>query len=101
MTGRNLLWLVLGVVGAPLLIEGSGGCGFQGTALPIDDNAYTCGCRCDANPVTKTVKIAVNSDDAEQDGASVRLGGNHLHLGINIVRLRFTPLGIPPPPPPP
>src|SRR5262245_3454080 len=95
MTARNLLWLALGTVGLPLLIEGNGGCGFQGTALPIKDNAYTCGCRCDASPVTKTVRIAANSDDAEQDGASVRLGGNDLHLGTNIVGLRFIGVGIP------
>src|SRR5262249_32471237 len=96
MTARNLLWLVLGTVGLPLLIEGSNGCGFQSqAAAPIDDNAYTCGCRCDASPVTKTVKIAVNSDDAEQDGANIRLGGNDLHLGTNIVGLRFIGVGIP------
>ena len=95
MTARNLLWLVLGIVGLPLLIEGTGGCGFQATALPIDDNAYTCGCRCDASPVTKTVTIVANSDDAEQDGSNVRLGGNDLHLGPNIVGLRFVNVGLP------
>src|SRR5262249_28250291 len=66
MTARRLLWLVLGTVGLPLLIEGSNGCGFHSSAAsPIDDNAYTCGCRCDAAPVTKTVTIAPNSADAE------------------------------------
>src|SRR5262249_20014430 len=97
MTGRNLLWLVLGTVGLPLLIEGSNGCGFQSEpfSTPIKDNAYTCGCHCDAAPVTKTVRIAVSSDDAEQDGANVTLGGNDLHLGTNIVGLRFTGVGIP------
>jgi hypothetical protein len=96
MTTRKLLWLVLGTVGLPLLIEGSNGCGFHGPALsPIDDNAYTCGCRCDAPPVTKTVTIAANSDDAEQDGANVRLGGNDLHIGPDIVGLRFVNVGIP------
>src|SRR5262249_80629 len=81
-----------------LLIEGSSGCGFQSEpfpSAPIDDNAYTCGCHCDASPVTKTVRIAANSDDAEQDGANVRLGGNDLHLGTNIVGFRFTAVGIP------
>src|SRR5262245_62954810 len=96
MTARNLLWLVLGVVGVPLLIEGGNGCGFQSPAAPpVDDNAYTCGCRCDAAPVTKTVTIAANSDDAEQDGTNVRLGGNDLHIGPNIVGLRFVNVGIP------
>src|SRR5262245_35319497 len=96
MTVRNLLWLALGVVGLPLLIEGSNGCGFQSSAaFPIDDNAYTCGCRCDASPVTRTVTIAANSDDAEQDGTDVRLGGNDLHLGTNIVGLRFVNVGLP------
>src|SRR5262245_26688130 len=95
MTVRNLLWLVLGIVGLPLLIEGSNGCGFQATALPIADNAYTCGCHCDASPVTKTVRIAASTDDAEQDGANVLLGGNDLHLGTNIVGLRFIGVGIP------
>src|SRR5262249_29773831 len=96
MTARNLLWLVLGVVGVPLLIEGSNGCGFHSPAAsPIDDNAYTCGCRCDAAPVTKTVTIVANSDDAEQDGANVRLGGNDLHIGPDIVGLRFVNVGLP------
>src|SRR4029077_13293346 len=91
MTARSVLWLVLGLVGLPFLIEGSGGCGFSSQALPIDDNAYTCGCHCDATPVTKTVTIVANSDDAEQDGngSNVHLGGNDLHLGANIVGLRF------------
>ena len=96
MTARNLLWLVLGVVGVPLLIEGSNGCGFHSQAsAPIDDNAYTCGCRCDAAPVTKTVTIVANSDDAEQDGANVRLGGNDLHIGPDFVGLRFVNVGLP------
>jgi hypothetical protein len=29
MTVRSFLWLVLGIVGLPLLIEGSNGCGFH------------------------------------------------------------------------
>ena len=96
MTTRSLLWLVLGLVGVPFLIEGSGGCGFQSQAsAPIDDNAYTCGCRCDATPVTKTVTIVANTDDAEQDGANVRLGGNDLHIGPDIVGLRFVNVGLP------
>ena len=98
MTGRNLLWLVLGVVGLPLLIEGSNGCGFQSDpfpSTPIDDNAYTCECSCDAAPVTRTVTIAANTDDAEQDGANVRLGGNDLHIGPDFVGLRFVNVGLP------
>src|SRR5262245_36594243 len=98
MTARSFLWLVLGIVGLPLLIEGNSACGFQSEpfpSAPIDANAYTCGCHCDASPVTKTVRIAANSDDAEQDGANVRLGGNDLHLGTNIVGFRFTDVGIP------
>ena len=96
MTTKKLLWLVLGATGLPLLIEGSNGCGFQSPgASPIDDNAYTCGCRCDAAPVTKTVTIVANSDDAEQDGANVRLGGNDLHIGPDIVGLRFVDVGLP------
>src|SRR5262245_58425688 len=96
MTTKKLLWLVLGAIGLPLLIEGSNGCGFQSPAAPpVDDNAYTCGCRCDAAPVTKTVTIVANSDDAEQDGTNVRLGGNDLHIGPNIVGLRFVNVGIP------
>ena len=94
MTARSSLWLVLGIVGLPFLIEGSNGCGFQSQASgPIDDNAYTCGCRCDAAPVTKTVSIVANTDDAEQDGANVRLGGNDLHIGPDIVGLRFVNAG--------
>src|SRR5262249_5581916 len=96
MTTRKLLWLVLGTVGLPLLIEGGNGCGFSSPAAsPIDENAYTCGCRCDAPAVTKTVTIAANSDDAEQDGANVRLGGNDLHIGPDIVGLRFVNVGLP------
>jgi hypothetical protein len=96
MTARDLLWLVLGTVAVPLLIEGGNGCGFQSpAAAPIDDNAYTCGCRCDAAPVTKAVRIVANSDDAEQDGSDVRLGGNDLHIGPNVVGLRFVNVGIP------
>src|SRR5262245_17334957 len=95
MTARNFLWLALGTVGLPLLVQGNAGCGFTATALPIDDNAYTCGCRCDASPVTKTVRIVANSDDAEQDGTNVRLGGNDLHIGPNIVGLRFVDVGLP------
>ncbi len=96
MTARNLLWLVLGAVGVPLLIEGNYGCGFHSQAsAPVDDNAYTCGCRCDAAPVTKTVTIVANTDDAEQDGANVRLGGNDLHIGPEIVGLRFVNVGLP------
>jgi hypothetical protein len=81
----------------PFLIEGTGGCGFQATAQSVDDNAYTCGCRCDASPVTRTVTIVANSDDAEQDGngSNVHLGGNDLHLGANIVGLRFVNVGLP------
>ena len=96
MTARSSLWLVLGIVGLPFLIEGSNGCGFQSQAsAPIDDNAYTCGCRCDAAPVTKTVTIVANTDDAEQDGANVRLGGNDLHIGPDFVGLRFVNVGLP------
>src|SRR5262249_35486119 len=96
MTTRKLLWLVLGTVGLPLLIEGGNGCGFSSPPTsPVEDNAYTCGCRCDAAPVTKTVTIAANSDDAEQDGTNVRLGGNDLHIGPDIVGLRFVNVGIP------
>ena len=96
MTARSFLWLVLGLVGLPLLIEGSDGCGFHSEpSAPIDDNAYTCGCRCDAAPVTKTVTIVANTDDAEQDGANVRLGGNDLHIGPDIVGLRFVNVGLP------
>ena len=64
-------------------------------AAPIDDNAYTCGCHCDAAPVTKTVTIVANTDDAEQDGANVRLGGNDLHIGPDFVGLRFVNVGLP------
>ena len=96
MTARSVLWLVLGIVGVPFLIEGTGGCGFSSSpAAPIDDNAYTCGCRCDAIPVTKTVTIVAASDDAEQEGINVRLHGNELHLGPNIVGLRFVNVGLP------
>jgi len=96
MTARGFLWLVLGTVGVPLLIEGSGGCGFQSqpASTPINDNAYTCGCQC-GTPATKTVTIAAASDDAEQDGSNVRLGGPDLHLGGSLVGLRFTNVGIP------
>jgi hypothetical protein len=96
MTARSFLWLMLGILGLPLLIEGNNGCGFHSNpSAPIDDNAYTCGCRCDAAPVTKTVAIAANTDDAEQDGANVRLGGNDLHIGPDIVGLRFVNVGLP------
>src|SRR5215813_11007016 len=96
MTARNLLWIALGIVGLPLLIEGGSGCGFHSPgAAVIDDNAYTCGCRCAAGPASKTVRILANSDDAEKDGANVRLGGNDLKLGANLVGLRFTGIGIP------
>ena len=46
-------------------------------------------------PVTKTVAIVANTDDAEQDGANVRLGGNDLHIGPDIVGLRFVNVGLP------
>ena len=87
---------MLGILGLPLLIAGNNGCGFHSNpSAPIDDNAYTCGCRCDAAPVTKTVAIAANTDDAEQDGANVRLGGNDLHIGPDFVGLRFVNVGLP------
>src|SRR5262245_19778616 len=96
MKARSVLWLVLGIIGLTLLIEGGSGCGFQSPAAsPVDDNAYTCGCRCDASPVARTVTIVANSDDAKQDGTNVQLGGNVLYLGANIVGLRFTGAGIP------
>jgi hypothetical protein len=49
---------MLGILGLPLLIEGNNGCGFHSNpSTPIDDNAYTCGCHCDAASVTKTVTM--------------------------------------------
>ena len=39
--------------------------------------------------------IVAASDDAEQEGINVRLHGNELHLGPNIVGLRFVNVGLP------
>ena len=93
MTSRKLLWMTLGVLGVPLLIEGSGGCGFQ--AFPsktIRDNAYNCGCVC-GQPTTR--RVAASADDVEQAGVTMTLNGMDLDLGAETVGLRFANAMIP------
>src|SRR6185369_14761779 len=90
MNSRSRLWLALGAIGLPLLVEAVGGCSFKSpAAAPVVDNAYTCGCLCGADPRRGSFQIAVNSDDAEQNGAVVDLGGNDLDIGSQTVGLRF------------
>ena len=97
MASRNVLWLALGAIGLPLLIEGTGGCGFDSPAPdPVFENSYTCGCSCSASARERAFTIAVNADDAEQNGMVVDLGGNDLDIGSQIVGLRFANHGIPP-----
>jgi len=89
--------MALGVIAAPLLVQGIAGCTFTpGSYPPVDDNAYTCACRCKVGPVTRTLTIQAASDDAEQDGSTVDLGGNDLDLSLQLVGLRFADAGIPP-----
>jgi hypothetical protein len=96
MNRRKLLWLALGALGLPIAIEGTMGCGFTAPgAAPIEDNAYTCGCRCAASPSDKSFVIATAADDADQTGATVDLARNGLDLGGRVVGLRFTNLAIP------
>jgi hypothetical protein len=96
MASRNVLWLALGAIGLPLLVQGTGGCGFDSPAPdPVFENSYTCGCSCSASTRERAFTIAVNADDAEQNGMVVDLGGNDLDIGSQIVALRFTNHGIP------
>ena len=93
MTSRKLLWMTLGALGIPLLVEGLGGCGF--TAFPaktIRDNAYNCGCVC-GQPTTR--RIAASADDVEQAGVTMTLNGMDLDLGAETVGLRFANAMIP------
>ena len=97
MNSRSSLWLALGAIGLPLLVEAVGGCSFKSPpAAPVVDNAYTCGCLCGADPRRGSFQIAVNSDDAEQNGAVVDLGGNDLDIGSQTVGLRFRNVALPP-----
>jgi hypothetical protein len=97
MTSRGLLWLALGAAALPLAIEATSGCSFTpGTFPPVDDNAYYCGCECKSPGREKAFAITAASDDAEQNGAVVGLGGTDLDLGAQVVGLRFANVGIPP-----
>jgi hypothetical protein len=99
MKARNLLWLALGTLGLPLLIQGTGGCSFVApptAAEPINDNAYTCGCNCNAGSRNSNFVVSTSSDDAEQDGVVVNLGDGDLDLGSQIVALRFPGVALPP-----
>src|SRR5262249_16691776 len=99
MTARNLLWLALGTLGLPLLIQGTGGCTFPSPPpeiVPIDDNAYTCGCTCNAGSRSPTFTVSASSDDAEQDGVVVNVADADLDLGAQIVGLRFPGVALPP-----
>jgi len=94
MTSRGLLWLALGAAALPLIVEGTSGCSF--TPGTYDDNAYYCGCECKSPGREKTFGITAASDDAEQNGTTVGLGGTDLDLGAQVVGLRFPNVGIPP-----
>src|SRR5262249_58375815 len=99
MTARNLLWLALGTLGVPLLVQGTGGCSFPAPpagVTPIDDNAYTCGCTCNAGSRNPNFVVSTSSDDAEQDGVVVNLADGDLDLGAQIVALRFPGVALPP-----
>jgi hypothetical protein len=99
MTARNLLWLALGTLGLPLLVEGTGGCTFASPAhsiTPINDNAYTCGCTCNAGSRSPIFVVSTSSDDAEQSGVVMNLGDADLDLGAQIVGLRFPGVALPP-----
>ena len=90
MKSRGILWLGLCMVGLPLLLEGTSGCGFSSPgATPINDNAYTCGCTCVAAARTTTTAVFAGSDDAEQGGSTVNVGDTDLDLGAQIVGVRF------------
>jgi hypothetical protein len=88
------------MLAAPLLIAAYTGCNqFYGLdeTRPILDNKLTCDCTCNAtapDPVV-SVRIAVNTDDTEQDGATVTLNSATLDLGVSQVGLRFRDLRIP------
>src|SRR5512143_462245 len=94
---RGLLWLGLGILTLPLVIEATGGCGFDSpsASAPIDDNAYTCACSCDDGPRTGIIAVAASSDDAEQTGSTMSLNGLDLDLGALIVGVRFNAVSIP------
>jgi hypothetical protein len=99
MTSRSFLWLALGTLGLPLLVEGIGGCEFRsipGSVDPIDDNAYTCGCTCNTTSRSSNFAVAIGSDDAEQSGAIMTLADVDLDLGAAIIGVRFPAVGIPP-----
>jgi hypothetical protein len=99
MTSRNILWLALGAIGLPLLIEGTNGCSFP-SPPPADqylkDNAYTCGCTCEGFDRNSTLSVSTGSDDAEQVGSVMSLSQFDLDLGSDIVGVRFPAAGIPP-----
>lgn len=77
------------------------GCSFSAPGAYIvpdamdNPNYYTCACRC-AAPVTTTLRVSANFDDAEQ---SQRLddtdGSGDLDLGVVVTGLRFTNAVIP------
>src|SRR4029453_18429980 len=75
MTYRKLFWIILGILGPPLLVEGTGGCGFQAfPAETIRDNAYNCGCVC-GQPTTRRGGPRVD-DGGEGRGRRARGGGD-------------------------
>src|SRR5262245_28390190 len=99
MTARNLLWLALGTLGLPLLVQGTGGCTFKripSSVTPIDDNAYTCGCTCNAGSRSPTFTVSASADDAEQDGVVVNVADADLDRWPQIVGLRFPEVALPP-----
>jgi hypothetical protein len=96
---RGSLWVALGILTLPLIIEATGGCSFQSPpssgVVPIDDNAYTCACDCDEGPRNVNIRVAASSDDAEQAGGAMTLNGLDLDMGSTIVGIRFNAVSIP------
>jgi hypothetical protein len=95
MTSRSFVWMALGMIAAPLLVQGTGGCQFTPgayTVTIIDDNAYNCGCAC-GRPETRS--IAASAGDVEQAGSTMTLNGMDLDLGAETVGLRFANAMIP------
>jgi hypothetical protein len=100
MASRRALWTVLGIPAFPFLFEATLGCQVLfplDATRPIADNKLSCDCECTPttpDPVV-SLRIVDPDDDAEQEGATMRLSETTLDLGQNPVGLRFPGLAIP------
>ena len=98
MRSRRLFWGFLALGTLPLLLEATAGCHLVFDLEEVrdkQDNALHCACSCDAQ-AARSPQIATGADDAEEDGSmAVTLDDGDLSLGVDLVGLRFSGLGLP------